>query len=51
MVQLNEIKDNIWIVRWINLCARLHKYVMDQNDDWTAEDAGDDIPIVTDEGT
>lgn len=39
----------VWIVRWITLCAYLHNFVIEQNDEWTAEDADDDIPIGDDE--
>lgn len=27
-----------WTVRWINMCAKLHNFVMDMNDVWIEED-------------
>jgi hypothetical protein len=37
-VELNENKDSAWLVHWIVLCARLHKFVISQNDHWTKVD-------------
>lgn len=42
-------RKTVWIVRWITLCANLHNFVIEQNDEWTAEDFGDDIPIANEE--
>lgn len=36
--QLKTKKDFEWTMRWINMCARLHNYVIDMNDEWTDED-------------
>ncbi|CAM6125032.1 unnamed protein product [Calypogeia fissa] len=42
-IQLNARKDSVWMVRWITLCAKLHNYVISENDDWTAADLAADV--------
>lgn len=37
-IQLKSRKDNDFMVRWISLAARLHNFVISQNDHWTTED-------------
>ncbi|CAM6107633.1 unnamed protein product [Calypogeia fissa] len=37
-IQLNGPKHNLWMFRWIGICAKLHNFVMSQNDEWSVED-------------
>lgn len=37
-VQLKTKVDNVFLVRWIVMCARLHNFVINRNDLWTSED-------------
>lgn len=41
--QLNYKKDNAWIIQWINLCAKLHNYVLTMKDD--SMDLDDNIDL------
>lgn len=43
--QLNQKKDSVRLVQWILLCAKLHNFVMDQNDFWTDEDATEENTV------
>lgn len=36
-------------MKWIGLCAKLHNFVIDQNDLWTEEDAAEDNDMADDE--
>lgn len=36
--QFKNKADCEWMVRWINMCVRLHNYVMEMNDPWIDED-------------
>jgi DDE superfamily endonuclease len=40
--QLNSTKDSIWMCRWVGVCARLHNFVMGQNDMWSDQDMAHD---------
>lgn len=48
-VQLNEDKDHVWIVKWITVCAKLHNFVLSQNDPWSEDDVADQLPLQEDE--
>ncbi|CAM6082673.1 unnamed protein product [Calypogeia fissa] len=37
-VQLKSKEEHVWVVRWIVMCARLHNFVLSQNDIWTEQD-------------